>query len=122
MSAPDPAVLPFPLAAGESLVRSGSGNMQRGAETAGGKLYLTTERLVFIAHSFNLRSGPSEVPLALIAEVSTAWTKLFGVLPLVPNSISVTLRDGTVHSFVVTGRTAWVSAITHARESGAPAR
>ena len=122
MSAPDPGPLPFPLAPGESLVRSGGANMQRGAETAGGKLYLTTERLVFIAHSFNLRSGPSEVPLALIADVGTAWTKLLGVLPLVPNSIAVTLRDGTVHSYVVTGRGAWIAAITQARGGGAPAR
>ncbi|HEX7353167.1 hypothetical protein [Brachybacterium sp.] len=122
MSAPDSAALPFPLAAGETLLRSGGANMQRGAETAGGKLYLTSERLVFIAHSFNVRSGPSEVPLAIIAEVGTAWTKLFGVLPLLPNSLAVTLRDGTVHSFVVTGRGAWIVEITRAREGGAPAR
>ena len=122
MSIEDPAVLPFPLAAGESLVRSGSANMQRGAETAGGKLFLTTARLVFIAHSFNVRSGPSELPLTLVAEVGTAWTKLLGVLPLLPNSIAIALRDGTVRSFVVTGRAAWIAAITHARGGGAPAR
>lgn len=122
MSAPDPAVVPFPLAPGETLVRSGGANMQRGAETAGGKLFLTTERLVFIAHSFNVRRGPSEVQLAVIAEVGTAWTKLLGVLPLMPNSIAVTLRDGTVHSYVVTGRGAWITAITQARGEGAPAR
>ncbi|WP_299299071.1 hypothetical protein [uncultured Brachybacterium sp.] len=118
MSTQDHAVLPFPLAAGESLVRSGGANMQRGAETAGGKLFLTTERLVFVGHAFNVRSGPSEVPLALIAEVGTAWTKLLGVIPLMPNSIAVTLRDGTVLSYVVTGRTSWIEAIAQARGGG----
>lgn len=118
MSDPDPAVLPFSLAAGESLVRSGGANMQRGAETAGGKLFLTSERLVFLAHAFNIGSGPSEVPLGLIAEVGTAWTKLLGVIPLMPNSIAVTLRDGTVLSYVVTGRKAWIEAIAQARGGG----
>lgn len=122
MSTPEPGVLPFPLTDGESLVRHGRANMQRGAETVGGTLYLTTERLVFVGHAFNVRSGPSEVPLALIAEVGTARTKLLGVIPLMPNSIAVTLREGTVQSFVVTGRAAWIDAITHAREGGAPAR
>lgn len=122
MSTPEPGVLPFPLTDGESLVRNGRANMQRGAETVGGTLYLTTERLVFVGHAFNVRSGPSEVPLALIAEVGTAWTKLLGVIPLMPNSIAVTLRDGTVQSFVVTGRATWIDAIIHAREGGAPAR
>lgn len=103
-------------------MRSGAANMQRGAETAGGKLYLTTERLVFTAHSLNLRSGPSEVPLTEVAEVDAVWTKLLGVLPLLPNSVALTLRDGTVHSFVVTGRGAWIAAITQARGGGAPAR
>lgn len=122
MSTPEPGVLPFPLTDGESLVRNGRANMQRGAETVGGTLYLTTERLVFVGHAFNVRSGPSEVPLALIAEVGTAWTKLLGVIPLMPNSIAVTLRDGTVQSFVVAGRATWIDAIIHAREGGAPAR
>lgn len=118
----DPGVLPFTLAPDEQLLRHGRANMQRGAETAGGKLFLTTERLVFVAHSFNVRSGSSEVPLALIGEVATSWTKLLGKLPLLPNSIAVTLRDGTVHSFVVPGRDAWIDAIDHAREGGADAR
>lgn len=118
MSTPEPGVLPFPLTEGESLVRNGRANMQRGAETVGGTLYLTTERLVFVGHAFNVRSGPSEVPLALIAEVGTAWTKLLGVIPLMPNSIAVTLRDGTVLSYVVTGRTSWIEAIAQARGGG----
>lgn len=112
---------PFPLGQDEELVRSGSANMQRGAETAGGKLYLTTERLVFIPHSFNVQRGPSEIPLSLIKDVGGTWTKLFGVLPLVPNSIAVTLHDGTAHSFVVTGRGSWIAAITEARAGSAPA-
>ena len=113
--------LPFPLGQGEELVRSSAANMQRGAETAGGKLYLTTQRLVFIAHSFNVQRGPSEIPLQLIRDVGGAWTKLLGVLPLVPNSIAVTLHDGTVHSFVVTGRSSWITAITQARGGSTPA-
>lgn len=122
MSGPDASPLPFPLSEGETLLRSGRANMQRGAETVGGKLYLTSERMVFIAHSFSVRSGPSEVPLALIAEVSTAWTKLFGVLPLMPNSLALTLRDGSARSFVVPGRGAWIAAIDEARRDGRTAR
>lgn len=121
-SGPAPAPLPFLLGEGEELLRHGRANMQRGAETAGGALHLTTERLVFVAHSFNVRRGPSEIQLALIAEVGTAWTKFLGVVPLAPNSMAVTLRDGQVLSFVVPARKAWIEAIEQARGGGVVAR
>lgn len=85
--------------------------MQRGAEAVGGKLFLTTERLVFMPHALNLQTGPSQIGVDEIVAAAPAWSKAFGVIPLLKNSVEVTLRDGSSQSFVVTGRGAWLWAI-----------
>lgn len=122
MSAPRGGELPFPLEPGEQLLRSGRANMQRGAETVGGTLHLTSDRLVFVPHSLNLSSAPSGLRLADIAAVAPAWTKLLGVLPLANNSLALTLRDGNVESYVVPGRKDWMDAIDRARGGDASVR
>lgn len=109
---------PFELEPGERPLKSGGANMQRGAETVGGKLFLTSARLVFRPHALNLQSAPSQIGLGAVVDVAAAWTKVFGKLPLLKNSIELTLVDGTRQSFVVTGRSAWIAAIDEARGEG----
>ncbi|WP_193106469.1 GRAM domain-containing protein [Brachybacterium sp. FME24] len=111
----DPAQVPVDLEPGERPLKAGSANMQRGAETVGGTLYLTSLRLVHAPHALNLQSTMFQIPVGAITEVTPAWTKLLGKLPVIPNSIEATVGDGTVHSFVVTGRRAWIAAIDRAR-------
>lgn len=41
------------LLPGEMTVKEGPGNMQRGIETVGGRLYLTNMRVIFEAHALN---------------------------------------------------------------------
>ena len=110
--------VPDSLHPGENVIKEGRANMQRGLETVGGKLTLTTHRLVFDAHSLNLQRGATEVPLGQITAQRAAWTKFLGVLPMAPNSIVITVAEGQEHSFVVTGRSAWLAAIEQARGGG----
>lgn len=99
------------LQPGEQEIKSGGANLQRGAETVGGKLYLTNQRLAFASHKFNLQSGATDISLDAIAETQLAWTKFLNVIPMVPNSLAVFTTDGTEHRFVLTGRKKWQEAI-----------
>jgi hypothetical protein len=48
-----------------------------------------------------------------------AWTKLFGVIPVAPNTLSVQIADGGAeHNLVLKGRGAWMEAIQDAKGSG----
>ncbi|MGP9681996.1 MULTISPECIES: GRAM domain-containing protein [unclassified Brachybacterium] len=109
---------PFELEPGEQPRKSGGANMQRGAEAVGGRLFLTTSRLVFRPHALNLQTAPAQIELGAVVGVAPAWTKVFGKLPLLKNSVEVTLADGSRQSFVVTGRSAWIVAIDAARGGG----
>ncbi|MGP5090569.1 GRAM domain-containing protein [Brachybacterium tyrofermentans] len=110
--------VPFELEPGEQPLKSGGANMQRGAESVGGKLFLTTTRLMFRPHALNLQTAPAQIELGAVVGLAAAWTKVFGKVPLLKNSLAVTLADGTRQSFVVTGRAAWIVAIDAARGGG----
>lgn len=104
-----------PLQPGESPVKDGRANLMRGAEGVGGRLYLTDRRLVFESHALNIQRGPALVSLSDVAEVSKVWSKVFGVVPLTPNGLAVTSRDGQEMRFVVSGRSGWLTAIEDQR-------
>lgn len=96
---------------GETLIKSGSGNLQKNIETVGGKLYLTDQRLVFEAHKFNVQSGGTEIELSNIQVSEKCWTKLLGFLPVFPNSLAIYTKQGKEYRFVLFGRSAWSAAI-----------
>ncbi len=101
-----------PLAANETLVKEGMANLFKGVEAVGGKLYLTDQRLVFESHAFNVQTGATAIPLETISRVEKTWTKLLGLIPLIPNSIVVSNDAGEDFKFVLNGkRDAWITAI-----------
>ena len=104
-----------PLESGETLLREGRANLQRGIETVGGSLALTNRRLVFEPHALNVQTQVLVVPLATIASLALAWTKFLNLIPIFPNSLSVLLDDGTEHRFVLVGRDQWLAVIDAAR-------
>ena len=99
-----------PLGESEALLRHGAANMWRGIEAVGGRLYLTSRRLVFESHGFNIRTGITILQLSDISAMRARRTLL-----LVPNGIEIRLADGRVEKFVVWRRAQWLSAITRAR-------
>lgn len=109
------ATMKTPLAPGETLIREGGANLQRGVETVGGHLALTDRRLVFEPHAFNVQSAVESVPLARVTSTELCWTKFLGLLPIAPNSLLVRLDDGGERRFVLWGRASWQEAIEGAR-------
>jgi len=64
---------------------------------------------------FDVQTGTTQIPLGAVHDVRKVWTKVFGVLPLVPNGLLVELEDGTEHRFDCTRRDEWIGALAHAR-------
>ena len=95
------------LDAGESILKSSNANLQRGAETVGGRLHLTDRRLIFESHAFNLQTGTSTAALGEIVDAEPVWTLFLGRIPLMPNSLAVRTRDGRELRLVLFGRRTW---------------
>jgi hypothetical protein len=74
-------------------------NLFRGAEAVGGRMQITTHRILFKAHAINIQKEPAEIDLKDVVEVGKRNT-----LGLVPNGLYVRARDGTEYRFVVWGR------------------
>lgn len=101
------------LQPGEQIIMTGKANktVAGGALGAkGGVLTLTDRRIVFCAHAINIGSKFDEIPLNMIAVTSNT----LNLLCPTPNSIRVTLRDGTGHTFIVVGKDKenWKNAIS----------
>lgn len=96
-----------PLQPSEQPVHQGPANLQRGREAVGGKLFLTTQRLLFHPHKCNVQRDALEIPLRSIVGTERVWTRLFGAVPVLPNSLAVRLDDSSVVRFVVHNRLLW---------------
>ncbi|CAN5588822.1 hypothetical protein BH20ACT18_BH20ACT18_12170 [soil metagenome] len=106
---------------GESLVKESRANLQRGVETVGGRLFLTTRRLLFESHKLNVQTGTTVIDLRTITGVTKGWTKFLNVLPLAPNTIVVTTSDGAEHRVVCSKRGDWMTAIDQQRAGASAA-
>lgn len=95
----------------EKLIRDGAANMQRGLEAVGGWLYLTDQRLLFESHRFNVKTGPTEIPLSDVRATRAVWTKFLGFLPIFPNSLAIYAGDRE-YVFVLSARDQWASSIS----------
>jgi hypothetical protein len=112
MTSPKTALLP-----GETLIKDGAANLQRGLETVGGRLYLTNRRLIFESHGFNVQTGATIIPLESISGARKCWTKFLNLIPLFPNSIAVSTNEGKEYRLVTFSRQAWINAIDDLRQS-----
>jgi hypothetical protein len=101
--------------AGETPIKQGDANLQRGIETVGGQIYLTNQRLIFESHAFNVQTGATVVPLTDITGARKCWTKFLNLVPLFPNSVAVTTNGGKEYRFVIFGRQEWIDAIERQR-------
>ena len=99
------------MLANEAIVKEGSANLQRGLETVGGQLLLTNHRLIFEAHSLNLQRDSTVLELRDVVSTNFCWTKLFGLIPLVPNSLALRLKNESEYQFVLFERKSWDEAI-----------
>lgn len=107
----------------EQPVHQGPANLQRGTESVGGWLFLTTQRLLFHPHSVDVQRAPLEIELHRVAGTQLVWTRLFGAVPVLPSSLAVQLADASVARFVVSDRRRWQQHINeHAARHARAAR
>ncbi len=91
-------------------------NLMRGWEGVGGRLRLTTERLLFEPHRFNVQTGTAEIPLGSVVGTEVGWTRMGGVR-VAPNTFFVRTREGRTYQFISWSRRAWVRAIDEQRRA-----
>jgi hypothetical protein len=99
-----------PLNPGEIVVREGLANATRGAENVGGKLYLTTSRLIFESHALNVQTGSTVLSLDQITAWGTGRALVLNLFRLTPNMFYVDTDQGR-YEFVVYGRRKWKQAL-----------
>jgi len=110
----------FPPEPGETLVHQGDANLYLRRKQVdgrllwhrigiGGRLFLTSSRLLFHAHRFNVQSGVWTWPVGAIASVEPVNT-----LAMIPNGLAVVLHDGERFRFDVYKRRAWMESIERA--------
>ena len=90
----------------EELLADVAANLFRGMEGVGGRLKITTWRLVFVPHSLNVQSQQEEILLSDVVAVgkrNTLW--------IVPNGMFVRTRQGQEIKFVVWGREGLITTI-----------
>ena len=104
-----------PLAPNEVLQKKSPANLQRGIETVGGVLYLTSTRLIFEPHALNIQANPEAIEIQQIESLRKDWTKFLDVIPVFPNTLAIRLGSGEEKKFVLFGRTKWITAINTAR-------
>lgn len=104
------------LGDGEFLLRQSGVSLQRGIEAVGGQLFLTTRRLIFEAHRFNVQTGRTVIPLRDVEGAWKTWTKLFGLIPVFPNSLAVATAQGKTYRFIMFGRAAWIRLIRETQQ------
>jgi hypothetical protein len=92
---------------GETILFETVANHFKGAEGVGGKLYLTTKRLVFKSHKFNIQNHELSINLSDVYEVNRYKTA-----GLVNNGLAVTTTSGAIEKFVVQQPNEWFSLLT----------
>ena len=85
--------------ANETILADVAANLWRGIEGVGGRLLITSKRIKFTPHAFNLQSIPLEVPFSDIANAVAVNT-----MYIIPNGMKVCTKSGVVYQFVVWGR------------------
>ena len=61
----------------------------------------------------SLRTEKFDINLEDISSVSLAWTKFFGLFPLLPNSILIKTKNDKSYKFAVKRRKKWINSINN---------
>jgi len=83
----------------EQILMDIGANLFRGIEGVGGRLKVTSKRLVFTSHMFNLQRGITEIPISNIDHLERDKG-----LGLIDNQMVVVLKSGVRYKFVLNKR------------------
>jgi hypothetical protein len=87
----------------ENIVFQTPANHFKGAESVGGRLYLTTKRLVFKSHKLNIQNHELSINLTEIANINR-----YNVLGVIKNGLKVSLKNNQIEKFVVEQADEWI--------------
>jgi len=91
----------------ENILFTTGANHFKGVESVGGKLYLTSKRLVFKSHKINIQNHELSISLSQIKKVARHKT-----IGLVNNGLRVTTTDNKIEKFVVHQIDEWIDQLT----------
>ena len=94
----------------ERIIKEGLANLQKGAETVGGKLCMSNLRVIFEPHVINVQTSNVIFDVNKIVSVKPCWTKFLNIFPLLNNSIAVQ-TDTLEYKFVINNRNTWIEEI-----------
>lgn len=89
--------------------RSATVTAQKGAIRCDGRLSKTRYHLQFEPFDTSAIIGPTSLALADVVKVDTCWGKGAGILPITPDGIEVTLKDGSQYQFIVGDPQQWTA-------------
>lgn len=89
----------------EEILRKGTATEVVSYEGIGGKLVLTSKRLIFVSHSLNFQSREESIAIKDIIAIVSRHSDY------ISRKISIHLDDHTVKEFIVYKRKAWVQQI-----------
>ena len=94
----------------ETLIYQGGANLFRSNEASGGMLYLTSEKLVFVAHKMNMDSTKQEIVINDIVGFKKVRNVIFN------NGLVIESKNGT-YRFVLNSRDKWITEIEKRQDS-----
>lgn len=99
----------------EEIVYESRAKLQRGLGTVGGRLTLTSKRLIFEPLKSSNQSELVVVKLSHILGMRKRWTMYRRRIPIFPSTLSVKMKTDKVYRFVLLRRSAWAKRI-HAQK------
>ena len=97
----------------KNIILKSSAHYKKGFSQIEGKLYLSEDKLEFKTLIVAIQSEKIIINLENISSVSLAWTKFFGLFPLLPNSILIKTKDNKNYKFSVKRRKKWINNINN---------
>ena len=95
------------------IIMKSSAHYKKGISKIEGKLYLSANKLEFKTLMISLRTEKFDINLEDISSVSLAWSKFFGLFPLLPNSILIKTKNDKSYKFTVKKSKKWISSINN---------
>jgi len=93
------------------MIKKGHASHRKKFEAVGGWLSLFEDKIVFEPHSFNIQKEKIVINLKDVENITKRWNKLFGLIPVVPNIIEISLMNGEKQKFMVYNRGDWIQKI-----------
>ena len=101
------------IRSGEEVLDTRPANLWRGMEAVGGALTITSQRLLFQPHHFNVQKAFEEISLAEVVRVVPID---YGIIFKTKDGVLVELRSGVTFRFVVNDRAQVIDMIRTAVE------